>query len=125
MKKRQGSFYHLFENKFEKISEFSTRLFGNSVVFLIVLILVVGWFIITLPNEKNLTEQIRSIFIGFSFLTFFLIQRTMNKYNKALHVKINELIRAHENASNDLIKVELKTDHEIEELSKELHKSEN
>ena len=121
--KTPPSLYHKFETKFERICEFFTMLFGNSIVFLVVFIIVVGWFVFTLPNDESIAKQIHSIFIGFSFLAFFLIQRTMNKYNKALQVKINELIRAHDNASNELMQIETKTDHEIEMLSKEFHEN--
>jgi low affinity Fe/Cu permease len=120
-KEERKGFYKNIEAKFEKISESSTQIFGNPLIFIFVLTVVAAWFIITMPNEKSVSDLVRDCYIGFSFLAFFLIQRTLNKYNKALHVKLNELLRSHEAADNKLIKVEEKTHDEIDQISRELH----
>jgi len=120
-KEETKGFYKNIEAKFEKVSEFSTHIFGNPLMFIFVLTVVTAWFIVTLPHEKSLSDLVRDCYIGFSFLTFFLIQRTLNKYNKALHVKLNELLRSHEAADNKLIKVEEKSHDEIDQISRELH----
>ena len=51
-----------------------------------------------------------------TFLMVFLIQHAQNKENRALQLKLNELIAATRGASNRLIDVEDLSDHEIEVL---------
>jgi low affinity Fe/Cu permease len=109
------------EKRFESLSEFSHRVLGSIVTIIIALIIVSGWYISILLSNEDGESKIRDAFIAFSFLTFFLVQRALHKYNLATNVKLNELVRAQENASNDLINIEKKTNKEIEEISKELH----
>ena len=109
-----------FEAGFERMSEISHRLLGSPLVILLVLAVVTVWFAVTLLLDTTIIDKIRDCFIGVSFVTFFLVQRALHKFNAAIHVKLDELVRAHENASNDLINVEQKTVAEIQEISKEI-----
>ena len=113
--------YDVLERRFEKISELSTRILGNSIVFILVLLLVCGWFIMVLFSREPVIGKIRDCFIAISFLTFFLVQRTLNKYNRAMHVKLNELVKTNNEASNELINIENKSHKEIDEVAKDLH----
>jgi len=54
-----------------------------------------------------------------TFLMVFLIQNTQNRDAKALHLKLDELIRAAKGARNRLVELENCTDEELEELKKE------
>lgn len=51
-----------------------------------------------------------------TFLVVFLIQNTQNRDAKALHLKLDELIRSHTPASNDLIDIEKLSDEELQAL---------
>jgi low affinity Fe/Cu permease len=53
-----------------------------------------------------------------TFLVVFLIQNTQNRDAKALHLKMDELIRSHNPASDDLIDIEKLSDEELEALEK-------
>ena len=53
-----------------------------------------------------------------TFLVVFLIQNTQNRDAKALHLKLDELIRSHNPAHNDMIDIEKLSDEELEELEK-------
>src|ERR1041385_5425585 len=53
-----------------------------------------------------------------SFLVVFLIQNTQNRDAKALHLKMDELIRSHQPARNDMIDIEKLSDEELDELEK-------
>jgi low affinity Fe/Cu permease len=60
-----------------------------------------------------------------TFLMVFLIQNTQNRDAKALHLKLDELLRAVDAARNDLIDIEEDSTEELEELQatyRELHK---
>lgn len=54
-----------------------------------------------------------------TFLMVFLIQNTQNRDSHALHLKLDELIRANELARNSLMGLEDLTDAELEELQQE------
>ena len=54
-----------------------------------------------------------------TFLMVFLIQNTQNRDAKAIHLKLDELIRAIKGARNDLVLLEDMSDEELEELAKQ------
>src|SRR5256886_6983158 len=56
-----------------------------------------------------------------TFVMVFLIQRTQNKDAKAIHLKLNEILRAMHEASNRLIDAEDLTEEEIEALHRHYH----
>jgi low affinity Fe/Cu permease len=51
-----------------------------------------------------------------TFLMVFLIQSTQNRDARAINLKLNELIRAADNARNQMIDIERLTDLELDEL---------
>jgi len=53
-----------------------------------------------------------------AFLVVFLIQNTQNRDAKALHLKLDELIRSHLSARNDMIDIEKLSDEELEEIER-------
>jgi low affinity Fe/Cu permease len=57
-----------------------------------------------------------------TFLMVFLIQSTQNRDSKALHLKLDELIRAVGSARNRLVDLENCTDEEIAVLQKEFER---
>jgi low affinity Fe/Cu permease len=57
-----------------------------------------------------------------TFLMVFLIQNTQNRDAKALHLKLDELIRAHRGARNRLVELEDCTDEELEAIKKEFER---
>jgi low affinity Fe/Cu permease len=54
-----------------------------------------------------------------TFLMVFLIQSTQNRDAKAIHLKLDELIRAVAGARNDLVDLEELSEEELEKLAKE------
>jgi low affinity Fe/Cu permease len=51
-----------------------------------------------------------------TFLVVFLIQNTQNRDARALHLKLDELIRSHSPAHNDMIDIQKLSDEELDEL---------
>jgi low affinity Fe/Cu permease len=111
--------YSKLESIFEKFSEYILRIIGNSITFILALIFVIYWLIDIDFNEEKLHDSLRDIIISITFLSFFLVQKSVNKFSKALHVKLNELVSAHENASNNVVNVEEKSEKELHEISKQ------
>ena len=54
----------------------------------------------------------------FTFLMVFLIQKSQNKDALAIQLKLNELVAAHELASNRLVDVENMTEEELKIIQK-------
>ena len=52
-----------------------------------------------------------------TFLIVFLIQNTQNRDARALHLKLDEVIRAIQGAHNEMIDIEKLSDAELEELA--------
>jgi low affinity Fe/Cu permease len=57
-----------------------------------------------------------------TFLMVFLIQATQNRETRALHLKIDELIRSHSKARNIFTDLEHATDEELAQLEAEFRK---
>ena len=62
-------------------------------------------------------EIIRDVFLAITFLSFFIIQKSVNKFSKALHIKLNELVASNEAASNEFVNIEKKTEKELNEMT--------
>jgi low affinity Fe/Cu permease len=109
-------YYSAVERVFESISEKSLIVFGNSITFIIVCLFVIYWIAESITIKEQVHDIIRDMLLGISFLSFFIIQKSFNRYSKALHVKLNELVLANEKASNDIVNAEKKTEEELEAL---------
>jgi low affinity Fe/Cu permease len=113
------SIYVHTERGFEKLASIAIAILGNSITFIIALITVIAW----LSNKRFYTEDIHyrigDVILGVTFLSLFIIQKSFNRFSASLHLKVNELVASHETASNAVISIEEKTEHEITELSKE------
>ena len=111
--------YRKLEHLFEKITSFVSLIFGNSITFILALLFVLFWLSNRDYKTQDINETIGSIIDSVVFLSLFLIQKSFNHFTASLHVKINELVSSHEPASNAVINVETKTEHEINQLQKE------
>jgi low affinity Fe/Cu permease len=56
-----------------------------------------------------------------TFLMVFLVQNTQNRDARALHLKLDELLRSMKSARNKLIDLENCTDEEIDQLERQFH----
>ncbi len=57
-----------------------------------------------------------------TFLMVFLIQNSQNRDSKAIHLKLDELIRSQKSARNSLLELENMTDEELEGLENDFKK---
>ena len=114
--------YRKIENTFEKFSSVATKVLGNSITFIIALIIVLLYFtdkrVMAQPGNKTIMDVIFST----TFLSIFIIQKSVNRFSTALHLKINELVAAHDQASNRMINIEEKTEEEMTKLTKHYSK---
>jgi len=111
--------YRQTENGFEKLVSIAIAVLGNSITFIIALCVVLFWLSNKQFYNQNMHAVISDIILGIAFLSLFIIQKSSNRLSASLHLKVNELLASHEPASNAVINLENKTEHELTELSKE------
>ena len=105
---------------FERFANGATRFTGSSPAFLGALAIVILWGCTGPIFGYSETWQL-VINTGTTIITFlmvFLIQKAQNKDGKAIQLKLNELIAAHERASNRMVDIEDLTETELDQLHK-------
>jgi len=105
---------------FERFANAATRFTGSSAAFIIALMIVIIWAVSGPLFKYSETWQL-VINTGTTIITFlmvFLIQKAQNKDGKAIQLKLNELIAAHERASNRMVDIEDLTEAELDQLHK-------
>jgi len=108
------------KNLFEKFSNAATTFTGSSTAFVIALLTVIIWAVTGPLFHYSETWQL-VINTGTTIITFlmvFLIQKAQNKDGKAIQLKLNELIAAHERASNRMVDIEDLTEKDLDQLHK-------
>jgi low affinity Fe/Cu permease len=85
---------------------------GTWWAFSLALFLVAAWFVYGLIVGFSDTVQlvINTSTTIVTFLMVFLIQSTQNRDTRALHLKLDELVRVHEDASDEVIGAERSED---------------
>lgn len=111
--------YRDLEMRFERLTSIVTSILGNSITFILALITVAFWLTEKEFYTQDLHKCISDVILGITFLSFFVIQKSFNRFAGSLHLKLNELISSHENANNSIINVENKMEEEIKEIAKE------
>ena len=113
---RKKTLHHMFEH----FSTAVTDAAGSTFAFIIALALVLIWGI-TGPMFHYSESWQMVINTGTTIITFlmvFLIQKSQNKDSLAVQLKLNELVAAHEFASNRLVDVECMTEDELKVIKK-------
>jgi len=92
---------------------------GSKWAFAIALITVIVWATLGTHFRYSDTWQlvINTATTIVTFLIVFLIQNTQNRDAKALHLKLDEVIRALRAANNQMIDIEKLSDQELEKLA--------
>jgi low affinity Fe/Cu permease len=106
---------------FRKIAQDTSRYVGSPWAFAGALFVVLAWAISGPLFQFSDTWQL-VINTGTTILTFlmvFLIQNTQNRDAHAIHLKLDELIKAQKEARDQLIDVEDLTDEQLESLQNE------
>ncbi|PZR70552.1 MAG: hypothetical protein DLM73_17595 [Chthoniobacterales bacterium] len=106
--------FHVFARK-------SSSVLGSAWAFIIAILIIFVWAITGPTFHFSDTWQL-IINTGTTIVTFlmvFLIQNTQNRDAKAVHLKLDELIRAIKGARNDLVDLEKLSDDELKKLEEQ------
>ena len=102
----------------------SSNVLGSPWAFILAIAIIVVWALTGPMFNFSDTWQL-IINTGTTIVTFlmvFLIQNTQNRDAKAVHLKLDELIRALKGARNHLVDLEKLSDEELESLEKEFER---
>ncbi len=106
---------------FRKIAHKTSEMMGSPWSFILAVIIVLIW-IGSGPNYQYSDTWQLVINTGTTILTFlmvFLIQNTQNRDNRAVQLKLDELLRSIGNARNSMVDLEDLSDQELDQFQKE------
>ncbi len=106
---------------FQRISSRIAHYVGTPYAFLLSVLIIALWGITGPMFDYSNTWQL-VINTGTTIVTFlmiFLVQTTQNRDAQAIHLKLDELIRAMKNANNELVDIEEGTETEIHKIQSE------
>jgi low affinity Fe/Cu permease len=105
---------------FARLAKWTAQTAGRSGTFTVAALVIVVWAL-TRPLFHYIVTRQLVINTGTTVVTFlmvFLIQATQNRDSAAIHVKLDELIRAMRGARNCLIDLDQLTDEELAKIQK-------
>src|SRR3954463_11998705 len=108
-------------NSFNRFAKWTSRAAGHPQTFGLALAIIALWAVSGPIFHFSDTWQL-IINTGTTIVTFlmvFLIQNTQNRDSRAVHLKLDELLRANRAARNTLVDLENMSDAELEELQDE------
>jgi low affinity Fe/Cu permease len=115
---------------FRKFAQITSQAVGSSWAFILAVLIILFWAVTGPMFHYSDTWQL-VINTGTTIITFlmvFLIQNTQNRDAKAIHLKLDELIKGVKGARTSLVNLEELSDADLERLHKEferIHHAEN
>jgi low affinity Fe/Cu permease len=109
---------------FHKFAAMAADAMGSSWAFLIALAAVILWAALGPHYHYSDTWEL-VINTGTTIVTFlmvFLIQHTQNRDTRALHLKLDELLRAVKGARTGLVNLEALSDEDLAQLQREFER---
>jgi len=109
---------------FRKFAHKTSQIVGTSWVFFLAVLIIVVWGITGPMFHYSDTWQlvINTSTTIITFLMVFLIQNTQNRDAKAIHLKLDELIKGVKGARTGFVNLEELSDKELEQLQQEFAK---
>ena len=109
---------------FRRLAHRTAEITGSPLAFIVSVSVILVW-LVTGPIFRFSDTWQLVINTGTTIITFlmvFLIQNAQNRDAKALHLKMDELIRAVKSARNEIIDLEDCTDEELSKLEEEFRR---
>ncbi len=122
--KQERDFFCLISDAFRVFAHRSSVMLGSAWAFTAAVLVIVVWLVTGPTFHFSDTWQliINTATTVITFLMVFLIQNTQNRDAKAMHLKLDELIRALKGARNQLVDLENLSDEELRKLEKQFQR---
>src|SRR5881394_3423674 len=117
-------FFCIVSDAFRVFARRTSNVLGSAWAFVLALLVIVVWGITGPTFHFSDTWQL-IINTGTTIVTFlmvFLIQNTQNRDAKAVHLKLDEIIRAIKGARNELVDLEELSDEDLKKLEKQFQR---
>ena len=121
---KKRDLYCVVSDAFRIFARRSSSILGSAWSFAAAILIIVIWAITGPTFHYSDTWQL-IINTGTTIVTFlmvFLIQNTQNRDAKAVHLKLDEIIRALKNARNELVDLEDLSDEDLNKLEDQFKK---
>ena len=118
---KQRDIFCVVSDAFRIFARRSSAVLGSAWAFAGAILIIVVWALTGPTFHFSDTWQL-IINTGTTIVTFlmvFLIQNTQNRDAKAMHLKLDEIIRALKKARNELVDLEDLSDQELDKLEKQ------
>ena len=117
-------FFCIVSDAFRVFARRTSNVLGSAWAFVLALLVIVVWGITGPTFHYSDTWQL-IINTGTTIVTFlmaFLIQNTQNRDAKAVHLKLDEIIRAIKGARNELVDLEELSDEDLKKLEQQFQR---
>jgi low affinity Fe/Cu permease len=106
---------------FRRVAQFTSLLIGSPLAFIVAVSVVILWAvsgpIFGFSDTWQLVINTGTTIV--TFLVVFMIQNTQNRDSRAIQLKLDELLRAVQEARTSMVDLEEMSDEELEKLQKE------
>jgi len=121
---QERDFFCIVRDAFRCFAQRSSSVLGSAWSFCGAVLIIVLWLVTGPTFHFSDTWQliINTATTVVTFLMVFLIQNTQNRDAKAMHLKLDELIRAVKGARNQLVDLENLSDDELKKLEKQFQR---
>jgi low affinity Fe/Cu permease len=102
--------------RYARLARWAAGFVGSPVAAFVLLGMLVGWIVVGARYDWAKWWEL-VVTIGFPFLTLgllMLLQHTQTHGNLALHLKLDEIIRTQQGASDELLRAEEASDEDLE-----------
>ena len=121
---RDGDIFCAIRNVFRVFARKSSTVLGSAWAFAGAILIIAVWALTGPTFHFSDTWQL-IINTGTTIVTFlmvFLIQNTQNRDSKAVHLKLDEIIRALQKARNEMVDLEDLSDEELNRLEEQFRR---
>jgi low affinity Fe/Cu permease len=121
---KERDFFCVVSDAFRVFARRSSMMLGSAWAFAAAVLVIVVWLLTGPMFHFSDTWQliINTATTVVTFLMVFLIQNTQNRDAKAMHLKLDELIRAVKDARDELVDLENLSDEELEQLEEQFRR---
>src|SRR5256712_14097706 len=121
---RERDFFCVISDAFRVFARRSSIMLGSAWAFAGAVLVILVWLLTGPTFHFSDTWQliINTATTVITFLMVFLIQNTQNRDAKAVHLKLDEIIRAIKDARNELVDLEELSDEDLKKLEKQFQR---